>query len=121
MTALALRRFEKQLLQELGYGLNLEHDNQGEPIQSGRRYDYRIGQGACRPQGRAVGVEIAGATLLALRDDHLDEAQSRGEARQLLRAALYIHLGPKPLQTPELFRDLRRLKGGAPSASGTAS
>jgi DNA repair protein RecO (recombination protein O) len=76
LAALPLRRFEKQLLRELGYGLNLEHDSQGEVIRADRRYDYRMGQGACLLQGRAAEVEIGGEALLALRDDSLNEEQS---------------------------------------------
>lgn len=110
-SAIPLRRFELRLLHELGYGLNFDRDSQGEPIRHGLRYDYRMGQGACLLQdSQAMEVAISGDVLLAMRDDGLDETQSRREARLLLRTALRTHLGDKPLQTPELFRSLRRLK-----------
>jgi DNA repair protein RecO (recombination protein O) len=109
-SAIPLRRFERQLLQELGYGLNLDRDSNGEAIRAELHYDYRLDHGACPLEGKARDMEVGGDVLLALREDRLDEMQSRREARLLLRAALQLHLGQKPLQTPELFRNLRRLK-----------
>jgi DNA repair protein RecO (recombination protein O) len=118
LAAAPLRIFEKQLLQELGYGLSLDHDSKGQPIRAGAHYDYRIGQGPCPLQGKAAGVAISGEGLLSLRDEQLDETRSRGEAKRLLRAALHAHLGQKPLQTPELFRSLRRLRNPAAAPAG---
>ncbi|HXG28875.1 MAG TPA: DNA repair protein RecO [Nevskiales bacterium] len=108
--AVPLRRFERVLLQELGYGLNLENDGNGEAIRADARYEYRSGQGFWPLRGQAAELALEGATLIALREDRLDEAQAFGEARQLLRLALRAHLGPRPLRTPELFRSLRRLR-----------
>jgi DNA repair protein RecO (recombination protein O) len=116
-SAIPLRRFERQLLQELGYGLSLERDSNGDAIRAELHYDYRMDQGACPLQGKAQAMEVGGDVLLALREDRLDEAQSRREARRLLKAALSMHLGQKPLQTPELFRNLRQLKSGDATAS----
>jgi DNA repair protein RecO (recombination protein O) len=112
--AVPLRRFELILLQELGYGLNLERDGNGDAIRTGARYEYRSGQGVWPLRGQAVELALEGATLIALREDRLDDGQALGEARQLLRLALRAHLGPKPLRTPELFRSLRRLRNPQP-------
>lgn len=120
-SAIPLRRFEKQLLQELGYGLNLERDSEGAAIRAEAYYDYRIGQGACPILGDASELAIRGDILLALHEDRLEESHSRREAKLLLRAALRSHLGPKPLQTPELFRSLRRLKAATATVPGTRS
>ncbi len=109
-SAIPLRRFERQLLQELGYGLNLERDSNGDAIRADLDYDYRLDEGPCLLVGSAQEMKISGDVLLALRDDRLDETQSRREARLLLKSALRLHLGEKPLQTPELFRSLQRLK-----------
>lgn len=113
-SAIPLRRFEQQLLQELGYGLNLERDSEGAAIRAEAYYDYRMGQGACPLQDDTSAVAIRGDVLLAMREDRLEESHSRREAKLLLRSALRAHLGQKPLQTPELFRSLRRLKATAP-------
>ncbi|MBL8431584.1 MAG: DNA repair protein RecO, partial [Dechloromonas sp.] len=43
-----LRRFEKALLQELGYGLTLNHDSSGSEIIAAAHYTYRMEQGPVR-------------------------------------------------------------------------
>lgn len=117
-SAVPLRRFEKQLLQEMGYGLNLDKDIEGQAISAAHYYEYVAGQGASVVSNQSSEHAIPGQVLLALRDNHLDEMQSRREAKRLLRAALREHLGHKPLQTPELFRRLRGLGQKAVVASG---
>jgi DNA repair protein RecO (recombination protein O) len=107
--ACALRLFEKRLLDALGYGLALTHDVvTGEAVVADLAYAYRLERG---PQ--AVGVAegeltFSGRTLLALAAEHVDEATALGEARRLLRAALDLYLGDRPLRTREVGRAVRR-------------
>jgi len=106
-----LRRFERLLLQEIGYGLQLEQEaDSGGPVSPGRLYDYLPEQGPLpAASGEPRGVRIHGRTLLALaRDGELD-AQGRREAKHLMRAALAVHLGDRPLQSRELYRQQRSL------------
>ena len=106
-----LRRFERLLLQEIGYGLQLEHEaDSGEPVEADRLYDYLPEQGPLPAVGDAPrGVRVHGQTLLALaRDGDLD-ARGRREAKRLMRAALAVHLGDRPLQSRELYRQQRTL------------
>jgi len=106
----ALRRFELALLEESGYGLELEADLQGQPIVPDARYRYIPERGADRAGTAEQGVEVHGATLLALaaREGHgLSEEPVRGEARQLMRAVLHRHLGGRRLRSREMFRSLR--------------
>lgn len=112
--AAPLRMFELHLLRELGYGLNLERDSLGNPIQAGVRYDYGPGQGARPLSVPPTGVALEGEALLALREGRLTEAQGHGEIKHLLRMALAGHLGDRPLKTPELLRSLRRLRPPTP-------
>ena len=108
-----LRRFELQLLDELGYGLALDVDAAGAPVVSGRRYRVQTGQlQSAHGEDEEGGIRVAGATLLALRSlggggVELTPPQRR-EARALLRALLEPHLGGKPLRTRELFRRWNR-------------
>lgn len=104
----SLRLFEKELLQELGYGLQLECEvGGGKPVQPGLQYCYDMQMQGPRPAGecdRHSGPRLGGMTLLALASGTLPEAQQLYEAKILLRAVLARHLGPRPLRSRELFR-----------------
>ena len=114
--ARALRIFEKRLLQELGWGLDLTHDSlSGEPIDPGRAYRYRIDGGAEAVDGVAEGVLVfAGASLLSLAREELADPQSVADARRLLRAALDQCLDGRPLRTREVMLAMRSRGGPAP-------
>ena len=86
--ARALRLFEKRLLDELGWGLNLEHEAvSGAPLQPGRSYRYGLEGGAEPVDGVAEGSLIfCGASLLSLAREQLDDALlGRARARRALR------------------------------------
>jgi DNA repair protein RecO (recombination protein O) len=108
-----LRRFEKRLLDMLGYGPDLALDATGRPIEarSSYRYDPALGLAACRPETAGA---LLGASLLALAADDLVDARALADARRLLRAALDVHLDGRPLKTRELLGRLRDAR-----ASGT--
>ncbi len=115
-----LRLFEKALLQELGYGLLLDHDAaSGAPVQPDRRYCYHLQQGPLdEPDLPCAGVPVSGATLIALdREDGYDAA-ILGEAKQLMRGALAQHLGSRPLRSRELFRQTFAGRSGGPATEG---
>ncbi|HHJ14968.1 MAG TPA: DNA repair protein RecO [Gammaproteobacteria bacterium] len=101
----ALRLFEKTLLQEAGYGLPLEADAlSGDPVDPQGLYEYRLEQGPVRVDaGRREGLLISGASLLALHRGEL-VGEALRDARRLMRAALDLYLGGKPLKSRELFR-----------------
>jgi DNA repair protein RecO (recombination protein O) len=114
--ARALRVFEKRLLQELGWGLDLAHDSlTGEPIDPARAYRYRIDGGAEAVDGVAEGALVfAGESLLSLAREELADAQSVADARRLLRAALDQCLDGRPLRTREVMIAMRSRGGPAP-------
>lgn len=99
----AVRAFERDLLQALGYGLNLAQDAAGARISEEQKYHYDDERGFVA-SARAGGV--SGASLRALAADRLDAVQAR-ELKPLLQAALRRHLGERELQTPRLLRALR--------------
>lgn len=103
----ALRRFEKRLLDVLGYGPELRFDAAGQPLQPGQTYSYlpSAGLAPCRED---AGGALLGASLLALAQDELPDARALADARRLLRAALDVHLEGRPLKTRELLAQLRR-------------
>lgn len=107
----ALRLFEKRLLQELGYGLILEFDQEGVPIAPDAFYVYALEQGPRVASEREAGA-VLGSTLLGLAREDFSEPRVLQEAKPLLRALLAPHMGDRPLRTRELFRTIRHLSDG---------
>ena len=109
--AWAVRRFEKDLLRELGYGLLLEHDVGGEPIQAHARYTYILEAGP-RLLGETEGdmpVELLGTTLIELAADDYRRPATLQESRALMRYVLTHYLGGQQLHTRQLLREMQQL------------
>lgn len=104
----ALRLFEKTLLGEIGYALDFPDDLDAD---ASYRFEASIG---LLPAAPGAAGSYRGASLIALRDEHLATPAVRGDARRLLQAALAAQLGDKPLQTPRLLRQMRDAVPGAP-------
>lgn len=111
----ALRIFEKKLLEEIGWGLNLEHESaSGAPLEGGRSYRYGLDGGAEPIDGVAEGTLIfCGASLLSLAREELADPRSLADARLLLRAALDRCLDGRPLRTREVLLAMRAHAGKA--------
>ncbi|HJV91844.1 MAG TPA: DNA repair protein RecO [Azonexus sp.] len=105
-----LRRFEKALLQELGYGLTLTHDNEGRPIDASAFYHYQMEQGPVRLEhAEAATQALCGKTLLDLEAEDFADPRSRLEAKQLMRTLMAYYLAGKELETRKIFRELQEL------------
>lgn len=103
-----LRVFERDLLEVLGYGLVLNSDVDGQPIESGARYLYRLEEGPQRMSRESSSpLSVSGSTLIAIRTGEFDAAGCLREARVLLTAALDFQLGGRPLRTREVLNALR--------------
>lgn len=108
----ALRRFEKRLLDLLGFGLTLQQEGEtGAGIEPGRNYRYvhELGPVAIEAEPNAAKGVFSGRTLLALAHDDFTDAACRADARYLLRAVFDRLLEGRTLQTREILGDLRRL------------
>lgn len=104
-----LRVFEKRLLDLLGYGLSLDRESTGEPLEADAMYHYRIEHGATRALDLAEGAMVfAGSSLLALAREDLADPRALADARRLLRAALDRVLDGQALKTREVMLALRR-------------
>jgi len=101
----ALRLFERDLLRELGYGLSLEHDESGAPLEPDALYAYEAERGAVptAPGGRGE-VILRGRSLLALAEGGAPDEGARRETKRLLRAMLAIHLNGRVLESRALYR-----------------
>jgi DNA repair protein RecO (recombination protein O) len=100
-----LRYYERWLLQEIGYGLQLDSEAEtGSAIVPERLYCYHPESGAIASDAsECEGVVLHGGTLLALANESLEGKQTRLEAKRLLRCILAHHLGGKPLNSRQLF------------------
>ncbi|MCY4264565.1 MAG: DNA repair protein RecO [Gammaproteobacteria bacterium] len=103
-----LRRFELRLLKELGYAFNLEHDCiSQQPIEADQLYRFRPEMGFEPVPSAATVAEptdiYPGAHLLALRAGEFQETETAKTAKRLLRQALKVHLGNRPLYSRTLF------------------
>ena len=115
-----LRRFEKTLLKELGYGLTLDVEVEtGQPVVPDGEYTYLIERGPVArvgvPQrGGAPGdagepPALSGKTLLDMAADDYSDPRTRLESRQLMRQLIAHHMGGKPLQSRRVFMELQEL------------
>ena len=102
-----LRRFEKTLLRELGYGLVLERDAHGQTVEAGRSYRYQVERGAVTADESDSGQAISGRTLLDLAVDNYADPRSLAESKQLMRYLLAHYLAGQPLQTRRVFIELQ--------------
>ncbi|MEX2469273.1 MAG: DNA repair protein RecO [Pseudohongiellaceae bacterium] len=100
-----LRRFEMTLLGELGYGLNLNEECfSHRPIEAGLSYRFTPDVGFEQAPKDDNGERIfLGRHLIALKDMTLQENEAAAAAKRLLRQALGVHLGDKPLASRSLF------------------
>jgi DNA repair protein RecO (recombination protein O) len=105
-----LRQFEKGLLEEIGYGLLLDTDAaSGEPVQADRCYDYHLESGPVTVSDKhASGFVFRGSSLLAIAAGRLDNDDVLFDAKRLMRSALNLYLGGKPLKSRELFQAVKK-------------
>lgn len=96
----ALRTFERQLLEDLGYGIDFASVSPG----GGYRYDPE--QGLVR--ALSAQADYAGDILLAIAAGDYQQPDVRSSAKRLMRQALTPLLGDRPLKSRELFRTARR-------------
>ncbi len=102
-----LRNFEKNLLQQTGFGLNLVQDaDSGEPVLADRYYAYHFEHGpvCCQPDSSRQNPVISGSSLLAFNAGRLETPRSIAEIKKLMRYVINSHLGGRKLKSRELFR-----------------
>ncbi len=97
----ALRTFERQLLEQLGFALDCS------TLSADTCYDWRPETGL-RPC--VAGRGYPGAHLQAIEQDCYDDPAVRRTAKQLMRVRLAAQLGDKPLRSRELFLKRNFLK-----------
>jgi len=108
----ALRAFERDLLELLGYGLELRREARGgAPLRGDAYYHFHADLGFVETPAGADNA-YAGRSLLALADDDLQEASVLEDARRLMRAALDHALEGRELRTRAVARAVTRRTAG---------
>ena len=110
-----LRRFEKILLEQVGYGLHLRRDvSTGLAIDKHTVYRYLPEVGPIvNNNSRSDGVLIHGDALIALDQEEVFTERVRRELKQLSRAVFATHLQGKPLNSRRMYAQLYPDKGSA--------
>ncbi|MDE0419894.1 MAG: recombination protein O N-terminal domain-containing protein [Gammaproteobacteria bacterium] len=120
-----LRTFERRLLDELGYGIAFDVDiSNGRPIEPGRTYRVVDGEGfrevddAQRSSHTRLfdGGQIAAMNAGVYRDPAVLQG-----AKHVLRRAIALRLGGRPLTTRRLFSAARRSTSGRADMARSAN
>lgn len=121
--AWTLRRFERDLLDALGFGMAFDVDGEGRAIDPAARYRLDPEHGPRRlstDRGRADRDDApTGRALLALVSDKMPEEGDLAALRRGLRGVLAHHLDGRGLRSWDLVADLGRLSRTAPAQGAT--
>jgi DNA repair protein RecO (recombination protein O) len=101
-----LRRFEKRLLNDLGYGLELDRTDSGVPLEPDQYYRYALQSGPQPCVAESPGA-VYGQSLADLQTESFGDARSLRDAKRVLRAALDACLDGRPLKSREVMLALR--------------
>ena len=112
--SVVLRGFEKRLLAELGYAPLLETDAASRPIDPERLYSYEPDRGPMPVNGSVQGqrggnVMVSGRTLLDVAAGDYARAETRDEARALMRVLIGERLHGQSLHTRSILMELNEL------------
>jgi DNA repair protein RecO (recombination protein O) len=109
-----LRRFERDLLEAIGFGMPYDSDGDGAPIDPAARYALDPEHGPRRlAMDRDRAGSATGRALLALSADVAPDEADLAGLRRALRGVLAHHLGARPLKSWELIGDLARVARAA--------
>jgi len=111
--AWTLRRYERDLLNAIGFGLEWNAESEGGPVDPAARYRLDPEAGARRLLAdRGHGDRRSAATgraLQALAADVLPDGEDLASLRRPMREVLAFHLGPRGLKSWEMLGELARI------------
>jgi DNA repair protein RecO (recombination protein O) len=102
-----LRLFEKRLLHDLGYGLELKLTNEGESVEPDRYYRFALEHGPQPCVADAPGA-VYGRSLRDLEAGAFQDERSLRDAKRVLRAAIDVCLDGRSLKSREVMLALRQ-------------
>ena len=101
-----LRRFEKRLLNDLGYGLELATTGDGVPVQRDGYYRFAAQSGPQLCVAETPGA-VYGQSLADLQAESFDDPRTLRDAKRVLRAAIDACLDGRSLKSREVALALR--------------
>lgn len=106
-----LRLFEKKLIEELGYGLQLRYDMDGKAFSADQEYLFYPEEGFellndCHSARDGKMLIFPGHSLIALANEQLEDEKILRDAKRLMRIVLAPLLGTQPLQSRKLFLEV---------------
>jgi DNA repair protein RecO (recombination protein O) len=106
-----LRSFERVLLRETGYAMNLTRTVTRQPVVAEGRYvfDPDRGVGEASDDLPAPWPVISGQTLIDMERDDYTSPQTAAQSKTLMRFLLNHYLGGTPLATRQILIDLQKL------------
>lgn len=102
-----LRAFELELLRLVGFAIDLERDDAGQPLEPARSYEYRLEHGPVPVSGREGMLVFSGAELLGISGGRFEEPAVLRAAGRLLREVIAFHLGGKELKSRRVLMEMR--------------
>jgi len=109
---LVLRRFERLLLREIGYGAPFDRTIDDVPLLADRRYVVIAGQGLRELMGGDRHDQLLivdGRTLLDIEADDYTEPRTRQQAKMVMRHLLAGVLAGRPLNSRQILTELQSL------------
>ncbi|HET9818103.1 MAG TPA: DNA repair protein RecO [Rhodanobacteraceae bacterium] len=104
--AWSLRCFERDLLEAIGYALQLDAAaDTGEPLDSTRAYDYLPEYGAVAAGDHSDGTRVRGSALRALATGVCPDTQDMAALKRLMRNLIGQQVGPRGLQSWRVLAD----------------
>ena len=108
--AVILRIFEKELLREIGYAVNLRGEAAtGLPLVPEARYAYVPERGLMRLRSdQSADIELTGLAALAIERNDYTDPHTASLAKQLMRVLIEYHLNGKQISTRKIFFALQQ-------------
>jgi len=101
----ALRRFEKRLLEDLGYGTDFSVTDQGERVVPGGFYHARPQRPVIRCDS-ALADAVPGTSLIELAGESFENERTLRDAKRILRAAIEMCLDGRTLGSRTVMKAL---------------
>jgi len=107
--AICLRQFEIELLRQIGYALNLDHEyGTNKALQPQQHYEYRPEQGPVAVNCKEGAQVFTGEVLSAIGLQQFEDAAVLRSANRLLRDVIAFHLGGKELKSRKVLLEMHR-------------